>query len=57
MEDQQIPMEPVLEVVHAPIYPTINGLVSLEAVMTTSSDIQPFVDQVLLVSRLMVGNS
>ncbi|BFZ18949.1 hypothetical protein BsWGS_21988 [Bradybaena similaris] len=53
MEDHQMLMEPVLEVAHAPIYPTINGLVALEAIMTTSSDIQPFVDQVMVVSRLM----
>ena len=46
--------EAVLEVVHAPIIPTINGLVALEAVLNQSSDLQPFVDQVLMVSRLMV---
>ncbi|RUS89587.1 hypothetical protein EGW08_002605, partial [Elysia chlorotica] len=53
LEEQEVHSEAVLEVIHAPIIPTINGLVALEAVLNTSSDIQPFVDQVLMVSRLM----
>ncbi|GFR93486.1 mediator of RNA polymerase II transcription subunit 24 [Elysia marginata] len=53
LEEQEICNEAVLEVIHAPIIPTINGLVALEAVLNTSSDIQPFVDQVLMISRLM----
>ncbi|XP_059146180.1 mediator of RNA polymerase II transcription subunit 24-like isoform X2 [Physella acuta] len=46
-------LEPVLEIMHSPIYPTINGLVTLEAILNSSSEIQPFVDQILVVSRLM----
>ncbi|XP_012943640.1 mediator of RNA polymerase II transcription subunit 24 isoform X2 [Aplysia californica] len=53
MEEQQLVLGPVLEVLHAPIYPTISGLVALEAIFNTNSDVQPFVDQILMVSRLM----
>lgn len=53
LNDTQTSMEAVLDIVHSPIYPTINGLVTLEAILNSSSDIQPFVDQVLVVSRLM----
>lgn len=53
LEEQEIRSSAVLEVIHSPIIPTINGLVALEAVLNTGSDIQPFVDQVLLVTRLM----
>ncbi|KAH9525538.1 Mediator of RNA polymerase II transcription subunit 24 [Bulinus truncatus] len=45
--------ESVLEIVNSPICPTINCLVVLEAILNSSSDIQPFVDQILVVSRLM----
>ncbi|GFO38056.1 hypothetical protein PoB_006456100 [Plakobranchus ocellatus] len=53
LEEQEVHSETVLEVIHAPIIPTINGIVALEAILNPSSDLQPFVDQVLMVSRLM----
>ncbi|KAK6967557.1 mediator of RNA polymerase II transcription subunit 24-like isoform X2 [Biomphalaria glabrata] len=53
LNDMAPSLEPVLEITNSPICPTINSLVVLEAILNSSSDIQPFVDQVLVVSRLM----
>ena len=53
MEEQQLSLPPVLESQHSPVCPTICGLVALEAILNTHSDVQPFVDQILMVSRLM----
>ncbi|KAK7109542.1 mediator of RNA polymerase II transcription subunit 24-like [Littorina saxatilis] len=53
LPDVQVPGEPVLDTSHLPVSPTINALVALEAVLNPNSDVQPFVDQVLMLVRLM----
>ncbi|XP_076472709.1 mediator of RNA polymerase II transcription subunit 24-like [Babylonia areolata] len=53
LPDVQVCGEPVLDTPHLPVCPTINALVALEAVLNPNSDVQPFVDQVLMLARLM----
>ncbi|KAL8611936.1 hypothetical protein ACOMHN_034065 [Nucella lapillus] len=53
LPDVQVCGEPVLDTPHLPVRPTINALVALEAVLNPNSDVQPFVDQVLMLARLM----
>ena len=48
------PTEAVLEVTHLPICPTLVAIVTLEAVLNPTNDIQPFVDQLLVTEKLMV---
>lgn len=55
LPDVQIPGDPVLQTPHLPVCPTVNALVVLEAVLNPNSDVQPFVDQVLMLARLMVS--
>lgn len=50
-----MPLEPVLHAPHLPVCPTLNALVALEAVLNSNSDVQPFVDQILMLARLMVS--
>lgn len=50
-----LPSQPLCEVSHVGIYPTINTLVTLEAVLNPSSDVQPFIDQLCVSERLLVG--
>lgn len=53
LAEEQVQGEAVLETPHVPVLPTINALVALEAILNSNSDVQPFVDQVLMLSRLM----
>ncbi|XP_025096611.1 mediator of RNA polymerase II transcription subunit 24-like isoform X2 [Pomacea canaliculata] len=53
LPDVQVPLEPVLHAPHLPVCPTLNALVALEAVLNSNSDVQPFVDQILMLARLM----
>jgi len=46
-------LSPVLVTPHSPCVPVLCGLVALEAALNTHSDTQAFVDQVLMLSRLM----
>lgn len=55
LPDVQVPLEPVLHAPHLPVCPTLNALVALEAVLNSNSDVQPFVDQILMLARLMVS--
>ena len=48
------PTDAVLEVTHLPICPTLVAIVTLEAVLNPTNDIQPFVDQLLVTEKLMV---
>ena len=54
LPDVQMSGDPVLDTQHLPVCPTVNALVALEAVLNPNSDVQPFVDQVLMLARLMV---
>ena len=56
LSDIQLSGEPVLDTPHLPVCPTINALVALEAILNPNSDVQPFVDQVLMLARLMVSS-
>ena len=47
----------VLEVTHLPICPTLVAIVTLEAVLNPTNDIQPFVDQLLVTEKLLVNMS
>lgn len=54
LQEAPLSSEPVLRVPHLPICPTLNALVSLEAVLNSTNEVQPFVDQILVIARLMV---
>lgn len=49
-----MPPDILLDILHLPICPTIVTMVSLEAIMNPTSDMQPFVDQLFVLERLMV---
>lgn len=53
VQDMALPSQPLCEVSHLGIYPTINTLVTLEAVLNPSSDVQPFIDQLCVSERLL----
>ncbi|KAK7489537.1 hypothetical protein BaRGS_00019171 [Batillaria attramentaria] len=53
LPDVQLASEAVLETPHLPICPTMNSLVALEALLNPNSDVQPFVDQILMLARAM----
>ncbi|XP_067650609.1 mediator of RNA polymerase II transcription subunit 24-like isoform X2 [Haliotis asinina] len=53
LQETPLSSEPVLRVPHLPICPTLNALVSLEAVLNSTNEVQPFVDQILVIARLM----
>lgn len=53
LPDVQLPVEAVLETPHLPICPTLNSLVALEALLNPTSDVTPFVDQILMLARVM----
>lgn len=47
------PADALLDVSHLPISPTIATMVALEAVLNPTSDMQPFVDQLFVLEKLM----
>ena len=49
-----MPPDTLLDVGHLPICPTIVTMVALEAVLNPTSDMQPFVDQLFVLEKLMV---
>ncbi|XP_041367301.1 mediator of RNA polymerase II transcription subunit 24-like isoform X2 [Gigantopelta aegis] len=53
LQESQLSNTPILQVPHLPICPTINGLVALEVVLNPTNEMQPFVDQVLVITRLL----
>lgn len=57
LPELKVSNEAVLEAAHLPLCPTLNALVALEAVLNPNSDVQPFVDQVLMLARLMVRSA
>jgi len=48
------PNEALLDISHLPICPTIVTMVALEAVLSPVSDMQPFVEQLLIVEKMLV---
>ncbi|KAL4223940.1 Mediator of RNA polymerase II transcription subunit 24 [Mactra antiquata] len=48
-----MPAEALLDISNLPINPTIVTMVSLEAIMNPTSDMQPFVDQLYILEKLM----
>ncbi|XP_021357333.1 mediator of RNA polymerase II transcription subunit 24-like isoform X3 [Mizuhopecten yessoensis] len=56
VQDLALPTQSVLEVSHLAICPTINGLVSLEAILNPTSDVQPFVEQLCVTEKLLKLN-
>lgn len=50
-----VPPEALLDVSHLPICPTIATMVALEAVLNPTSDMQPFVDQLFVLEKLLVS--
>lgn len=46
----------VLEVSHLTVCPTVNALVALEAVLNPTNDVQPFLEQLLVIEKLAVNN-
>lgn len=44
--------KPVLEVSHLTVCPTVNALVALEAVLNPTNDVQPFLEQLLVIEKL-----
>jgi hypothetical protein len=49
-----MPPDTLLDVGHLPICPTIVTMVALEAVLNPTSDMQPFVEQLFVLEKLMV---
>ena len=47
--------EPLLDATGPHKCSTVNGLVAMEAVLNSNTDIQPFVNQTLMISRLMAS--
>lgn len=47
--------KPVLEVSHLTVCPTVNALVALEAVLNPTNDVQPFLEQLLVIEKLAVS--
>lgn len=50
-----LPNKALCDVTHLGICPAINSLVTLEAILNPTSDVQPFIDQLCVSERLLVG--
>ena len=46
--------EPLIDISHQPLNVSLNGVLTLEAVLNPTNDIQPFVEQILVIEQLQV---
>ncbi|KAL3832581.1 hypothetical protein ACJMK2_024214 [Sinanodonta woodiana] len=53
IQELTIPSEPVFELPHLPLCPTVNTMAVMEAVLNPTNDVQPFVDQLFVIERLL----
>ncbi|XP_061198259.1 mediator of RNA polymerase II transcription subunit 24-like isoform X2 [Saccostrea echinata] len=53
VQDMTLPSQALCEVSHLGICPTINTLVTLEAILNPTSDVQPFIDQLCVSERVL----
>ena len=57
VKQMSVGTDPVLDVSHLPICPTIATMVIQEAILNPVADIQPFVDQLFIIEKLMVSHA
>ncbi|XP_048736976.1 mediator of RNA polymerase II transcription subunit 24-like isoform X2 [Ostrea edulis] len=53
VQDMSLPNKALCDVTHLGICPAINSLVTLEAILNPTSDVQPFIDQLCVSERLL----